>query len=231
MLINSTFWAQNISFKYDSKYYFLGIKGDYLGLGYVKEKADSFPSEWFYEEDYYELYLLDSLFKLSNSNGDVKIKYTIINRGKGYHDIQVKYDLISEELNKFVVSFYQFRRSKFLTEEGYKIYTGRLKYCKIRRSTDEQIISFLAGAYFFYSYSKEGNYCIHMPNSFSKVLVIKKLLKKYGCKEIKYIINKEGTPYVHKLQFIPSENLKLVFDHEKEVEWNLKSRWNQLKQP
>ncbi|PKP20110.1 MAG: hypothetical protein CVU05_09850 [Bacteroidetes bacterium HGW-Bacteroidetes-21] len=221
LLGNSPICAQDLQFGIDSKYYLLGTLSDNMGYSYIKEIADSTPVTWKYEDKYYIINHLDSLFKSSNISNIDKINYHIVNRGKREHYDQISYDLMSIELSQFIRSFYRFNKSKSISQDGYRIYVGRLKYNLLNRSTENQILSFIAGSFFIYGGIDNTEYSISIPNSLSKAYALKRLLVKIGCKSVKYTINREIKPNSHKLNFIPSDKLKLILDHELEIKKEL----------
>ena len=208
----------------DVKYFTLGIIGDYEGLRYVEGKDDSIVTR-VVEDKYYKLNIVDSLFKISKNRNNLNIDNKIVRFGisKGYD--RPTFVLFSSDLGSFIRSFYKFEESYASkhSNNGFKEYTGKLLFVKLKKSTEEQIISFLAGAYLFYGHIDEkekDKYTILMPNSLSKMAIINKLLKKFGCKKVKYKIYKY-LPNAHLITFIPSTKLKMVFDYINEIQLNL----------
>lgn len=193
MLFFQFSYAQDI----DSKFLLLGSLSDYMGRR-CEKFTDTSEVERFNK---IEKLLADTISKL------LSVRYSDLTLDTTEFGIR---NLGSVNLNEDVNQFYDFFPSGAYTMRGDTVFYGKLR-ANIFENED-QVYSFLLGAYLRFGFNNGNSYFYFLGNSLSKASIIVGLLNQLKCADVVYTVDKESIPNGHAISFIPTGKLKDILD-------------------
>ena len=193
----------------DKTYYLLGTLDDYAGrcLCIIN------PSDWDY---IMSLHQRDSI-KINRIEEVTMLKFTKGEKRDNCRNCHEFYHLCSLNIAKEINSFYVFKKRcecEDATRNTGISYRGELKCSKILKASKEQQYSFMAGLFLTQGKKIDDVYKICLPSSPWRFECTIKLLKVLKSKIVSTLITKGTTPTGFIIEFIPSEELKLILDNE-----------------
>lgn len=196
-----------ISFKtqeIDKTYYLLGAVDEYMGRQYEMKSP-----EWkgyilkINNEDSLEIRRIESVIGIKSK----EIKNTFYENWSFF---------FSENLEKEINQYFDFRKNKFKLEDGFYLYKGRLNVEKVLKANKNQYLSYLLGAFLIHGKINKTDdelYEISIANASYKFQVLKKIIPKlnayFAKEEIWY-----KTPTTYHIKFAPNGELKRLLDRE-----------------
>jgi len=214
---------------YNLTFYSVGFISDYMGRRIEKGDSELKNSvdNFFHQSNLYDLVRLDTLLKLNNLKKEF-IPYQIKKRegSNNCSNCHEFFDLNSKLLCQRINRFYNFKKDKLNSDEKIQRYIGKLKVRKILFSKKNNLISFMAGAFYTYGDKDSIGYYYRFGNSVEKQKVVRRLLERFDCKIIKEFDNQEEgsliAPLINTIYFIPTTDLKIRFDYEIKIKKELK---------
>lgn len=201
LIINSiSFKTQEI----DKTYYLLGAVDEYMGRSYEMKNPN-----WkgfllkIHNDDSLQIKRIETITEIKPK----KINIEFYNEWNFF---------FSEELEKNINSYFNFKKNKFKQENNYYLYTGKLDTNKVLQGTENQYLSYLLGVFLLngsINENDEGLYEISIANAPNKFQVLKKILPKLNA----YFVKEEiwhKTPVTFHIKFMPNEELKNLLDKE-----------------
>jgi hypothetical protein len=176
----------------DSHYFLLGTLSDYLGRSLYADMKDKV--DYYYKFERPLALKIDSLFKSE------------------YPDLRLdtnKIEIYSKQLAEKINALYVFEPSGTylkLTSEHDTVYRGRHKVDIFK--TDQQKMSFIAGAYTRFGEKNDTTFCMRLFNSGSKAQLCTDLLKEMKCQNVEYKTSTNTIPTNHTIYFKPNTELK-----------------------
>jgi hypothetical protein len=196
-----------ISFKtqeIDKTYYLLGAVDEYMGRSYEMKNPN-----WkgfllkIHDNDSLQIKRIETITEIKPK----KINIEFYNEWNFF---------FSEELEKNINSYFNFKKNKFKQENNYYLNTGKLNVEKVLKASENQYLSYLLGVFLLHgkiNKADDGLYEISISNASYKFQVLKKIIPKlnayFAKEEIWY-----KTPVTFHIKFMPNEELKNLLDKE-----------------
>jgi hypothetical protein len=201
LIINSiSFKTQEI----DKTYYLLGAVDEYMGRSYEMKNPN-----WkgfllkIHDNDSLQIKRIETITEIKPK----KINIEFYNEWNFF---------FSEELEKNINSYFNFKKNKFKQENNYYLNTGKLNVEKVLKASENQYLSYLLGVFLLHgkiNKADDGLYEISISNASYKFQVLKKIIPKlnayFAKEEIWY-----KTPVTFHIKFMPNEELKNLLDKE-----------------
>lgn len=188
-------FAQKV--KVNDTFFILGTFEDYMGKNHdprTKEQVDYYYS---YEKPL--AYYVDSLLKKNYPKMSLEIRVS-----------KNRFEIYSAYIETEFEQYYNYKPSGSYTAPGNEpILHGVLKPDIFK--TEQQRLSFLAGAYVRFGRDNDTAYCMWVANSMSKAQMCNQLLKELNCKPSYQIVH--NIPTGHVLYFHPDEKVKRYLDN------------------
>jgi len=228
LIIINLLFVKCFSQEVNINYYILGAQNNYSG--WIICKGENKKISQFYYSDICVLYKIDSLLQIANTLNSDKIEYQIIFKKDSIRVGPSYYSFESEKLFKFLKKKYRYSNYG-RNDENVKFYSGRLIYRKFKNLNNDEIYSFLLGAFGIYgtkTFDKTYKYTFY--NTSSKAEVIYNLLFKINCEEIKIEENKGPRSSSWTVYFMPSDKFKVMLHKEIKLRDKFDVRYSKFSQ-
>ena len=188
----------------DKTYYLLGAVDEYMGRSYEMKNPN-----WkgfllkIHDDDSLQIKRIEAITEVKPK----KINIEFYNEWNFF---------FSEEVEKNINSYFNFKKNKFKQKDGFYFYTGKLNVEKVLKASENQYLSYLLGVFLLngsINENDEGLYDISIANAPNKFQVLKKILPKLNA----YFVKEEiwhKTPVTFHIKFTPNEELKNLLDKE-----------------
>lgn len=181
-----------ISFKtqeIDKTYYLLGAVDEYMGRSYEMKKPN-----WkgfllkIHDDDSLQIKRIETITEVKPK----KINIEFYNEWNFF---------FSEEVEKNINSYFNFKKNKFKQKDGFYFYTGKLNVEKVLKASENQYLSYLLGVFLLHgkiNKADDGLYEIYISNASYKFQVLKKnnsKVKRLLCKRRNLVQNSSYFSY------------------------------------
>ncbi len=200
--------AGNATFgqKIDRTYFLLGTLHDYMGRHYPKNN----PCQWGYIMTLHE----NNIAEIRRIEEVTGVKFKRRKKQEDGSNSHEFFDLKSFFRARKINSFYDFSKNKGMKDmTGFTFYTGQLKCERLLKASENKQLSFLAGQFLTSGTISEEKYKLSLYNSSERFECLIKLLQNLNSVIITQEVV-EGIPYAFFIEFIPTEEVKVILDKE-----------------
>jgi len=190
----------------DKTYYLLGTLGDYMGRELCKRNPK--------KRNYIMSLHQDDIGQIKRIEEVTMLKFLKRERKENCINCHEFYELLSHNSAIAINSFYVFEKQEGYDEKGYKLYSGKLICSKILKASKEQQHSFIAGLFLTHGEKFDDVYEITLYNSQCRYECTIKILEVLNSKIVSFGRTERTVPIGYFIEFVPSEELKLILDNE-----------------